>query len=133
MRLIKSNSLTYIHWRKYEDHTFSPFFPEISGSLHSSGFWKSRIRSSSNQTKFDKVADVIVIGSGFAGLAAALEAKEKGMIRHIGITNHRLNVAHEAIESGLYETLQFPFCYLATDKDLELVQDCKRQAWDSLP
>ena len=28
--------------------------------------------------KFDKVADVIVIGSGFAGLAAALEAKEKG-------------------------------------------------------
>ena len=48
------------------------------------------------------------------------------MIRHIGITNHRLNVAHEAIESGLYETLQFPFCYLATDKDLELVQDCKK-------
>lgn len=33
---------------------------------------------------------------------------------------------HEAIESGLYETLQFPFCYLATDKDLELVQDCKK-------
>lgn len=78
MRLIKSNSLTYIHWRKYEDHTFSPFFPEISGSLHSSGFRKSRIRGSSNSTKFDKVADVIVIGSGFAGLAAALEAKEKG-------------------------------------------------------
>ena len=25
-----------------------------------------------------------------------------------------------------YETLQFPFCYLATDKDLELVQDCKK-------
>ena len=48
------------------------------------------------------------------------------MIRHIGITNHRLNVAHEAIDSGLYETLQFPFCYLATDKDLELVQDCKK-------
>ena len=57
---------------------------------------------------------------------AALKAKEQGKIRHIGITNHRLNVAHEAIESGLYETLQFPFCYLATDKDLELVQDCKK-------
>lgn len=26
-----------------------------------------------------------------------------------GITNHRLSVAKEAIESGLYETLQFPF------------------------
>lgn len=53
------------------------------------------------------------------------EAKEKGLIRHIGITNHRLNVAHEAVESGLYETLQFPFCYLATDKDLALVEACK--------
>ncbi len=56
--------------------------------------------------------------------AAALEAKEKGYIRHIGITNHRLAVAHEAIRSGLYETLQFPFCYLATDKDLELLKAC---------
>ena len=28
--------------------------------------------------------------------------------------------------TGLYETLQVPFCYLATDKDLELVQDCKK-------
>ncbi|MBQ8821067.1 MAG: aldo/keto reductase [Lachnospiraceae bacterium] len=55
-----------------------------------------------------------------------LEAKEKGLIRHIGITNHRLNVAMEAIESGLYETLQFPFCYLATEKDLEVVEACKK-------
>ncbi len=56
---------------------------------------------------------------------AALEAKKQGKIRHIGITNHRLNVAKEAIESGLYETLQFPFCYLATDADLEIVNACK--------
>ena len=55
---------------------------------------------------------------------AALEAKTQGKIRHIGITNHRLAVANEAIESGLYETLQFPFCYLATEKDLELVEKC---------
>ena len=44
-----------------------------------------------------------------------LEAKAQGKIRHIGITNHRLAVAEEAIDSGLYETLQFPYCYLATD------------------
>ena len=64
-------------------------------------------------------------GDGTGLYEAALEAKEKGMIRHIGITNHRLAVAKEAIESGLYETLQFPFSYLASDKDLELVQLCK--------
>lgn len=56
---------------------------------------------------------------------AALKAKEEGLVRHIGITNHRLSVASEAIESGLYETLQFPFCYLATDKDIAIVEACK--------
>lgn len=53
---------------------------------------------------------------------AMLEARAQGKVRHIGITNHRLNVATEAVESGLYETLQFPFCYLATEKDIELVR-----------
>ena len=57
--------------------------------------------------------------------AAALEAKEKGYIRHIGITNHRLGVARAAIDSGNFETLQFPFCYLCTEKDLELVRACE--------
>lgn len=65
-------------------------------------------------------------GDGTGLYEAMLEAKEKGMIRHIGITNHRLHVAHEAVESGLYETLQFPFCYLATEKDLELVEACEK-------
>ena len=39
---------------------------------------------------------------------AALEAKAQGKIRHIAITNHRLPVAHEAVDSGLYSLLQFP-------------------------
>ena len=47
------------------------------------------------------------------------------MIRHIGITNHRLKVAHEAIDSGLYETLQFPFSYISGEQELELVNKCK--------
>ena len=57
---------------------------------------------------------------------AMVKAKEQGKIRHIGITNHRLAVANEAIDSGLYETLQFPFCYLATEKDIEVVEKCKQ-------
>lgn len=64
-------------------------------------------------------------GDGSGVYEAMLEAKQKGLIRHIGITNHRLHVARQAIESGLYETLQFPFCYLATEKDIELVELCK--------
>lgn len=58
---------------------------------------------------------------------AMLEAKAQGKVRHIGITNHRLNVAQEAIDSDLYETLQFPFCYLSTEKELDLVEKCKKK------
>lgn len=58
---------------------------------------------------------------------AMLKAKEQGKVKHIGITNHRLAVANEAVDSGLYETLQFPFCYLATEKDIELVEKCKEK------
>lgn len=65
-------------------------------------------------------------GDGSGLYEAAMAAKKAGKIRHIGITNHRLKVAKEAIESGLYETLQFPFCYLATQKDEELVEACKK-------
>lgn len=66
-------------------------------------------------------------GDGSGVYEAMLEAKQQGKIRHIGITNHRLLIAKEAIESGLYETLQFPFCYLATEKDLEIVNACKQK------
>lgn len=65
-------------------------------------------------------------GDGSGLYEAMLEAKAEGKIRHIGITNHRLKVAHEAIDSGLYETLQFPFCYLATEHELELVEKCRK-------
>jgi len=64
-------------------------------------------------------------GDGRGLYEAMLEAKKQGKVRHIGITNHRLNVAREAVESGLYETLQFPFSYLASEKDLEIVDLCK--------
>jgi len=57
---------------------------------------------------------------------AALEAKKKGMILHIGITNHRLHIAQEAIDSGFYETLQFPFCYLSGEPELTLLEGCKK-------
>jgi len=60
------------------------------------------------------------------GLYEAMEkAKAEGKIRHIGITSHRIKVATEAIESGLYETLQFPLNYLASDKDLEIEKLCR--------
>jgi len=57
---------------------------------------------------------------------AMIEAKEKGMIKHIGITTHKITFANEAIESGLYETLQYPFSYLSGDEEIELVKKCEK-------
>ena len=54
-----------------------------------------------------------------------VEAKKQGKIRHIGITAHRLSVAFDIVKSGLYETLQFPFSYLASDQEMQLVRDCE--------
>lgn len=64
-------------------------------------------------------------GDGTGLYEAMLEAKEKGMIRHIGITNHRIKIAMEAVESGLYETVQFPFSYLAIEEEIDMVRKCK--------
>ena len=65
-------------------------------------------------------------GDGTGLYEAALEAKKQGKIRHIGISSHKIPIAKEIIESGLYEVLQFPFCYLATEQDLEIVEACKK-------
>ena len=55
---------------------------------------------------------------------AMLDAKQAGKIRHIGITNHRLDLANEAVDSGLYESLQFPVSCVSSEGDFALVNKC---------
>lgn len=56
-----------------------------------------------------------------------LEAKAQGKIKHIGITTHKLEVAFDCVNSGLYETMQYPFSYLAAEREIELVNLCKEK------
>ncbi|MCI1996621.1 MAG: aldo/keto reductase [Clostridium luticellarii] len=56
-----------------------------------------------------------------------LEAKKKGMTRFIGITNHKLDNALKAADSGLYDTIQFPLSSLSSDDDLKLISECKKR------
>ena len=90
------------------------------------GFWKDLETSLAQLYQFHNPAFCPKPGDGSGLYECMLEAKKQGKIRHIGITNHRLAVAEEAVESGLYETLQFPFSYLSSDKDLELVDKCEK-------
>ncbi len=58
--------------------------------------------------------------------AGALEAKERGWIRHIGVTTHRVNIAEDCIASGYFETLQFPFSYISSERDIALAEKCRQ-------
>ena len=61
--------------------------------------------------------------SSWAGL---VEAKRKGMIRFIGISSHVADVARKAVESGLYDTLQYPLSSISSKTDLALIDLCRK-------
>ena len=64
-------------------------------------------------------------GDGTGVYEALLEAKESGRVRHIGVTAHKIGVAEECVDSGLYETMQFPFSYLSGEREVALVERCR--------
>lgn len=75
--------------------------------------------------QFHQVTEVPDPNDPNGAYAAALEAKERGWIRHIGVTSHRVDVAEECIASGYFETLQFPFSYISAERDLALADKCR--------
>ncbi|MCH5263793.1 MAG: aldo/keto reductase [Lachnospiraceae bacterium] len=144
LRKAYDNGITYFdtaRWYTDSEHKIGLAFKGMrdkifiatkTGATNAEGFWQD-LETSLKELQTDYIDLYQFHNPAFcpkpgdaSGLYdAALKAKEQGKIRHIGITNHRLTVAHEAIDSGLYATLQFPFCYLATDKDIEVVNKCK--------
>ena len=77
--------------------------------------------------QFHCANQVYAPGDGTGMYECMLEAKAQGKIRHIGITAHKIQIAFDAVESGLYETLQYPFSYLAAEREKELVAKCKEK------
>lgn len=77
--------------------------------------------------QFHCANQVYAPGDGTGMYECMLEAKAQGKIRHIGITAHKIRIAFDAVESGLYETLQYPFSYLAAEREKELVAKCKEK------
>lgn len=75
--------------------------------------------------QFHCASQVYAPGDGTGMYECMLEAKAQGKIRHIGITAHQIGVAEDAIASGLYETLQFPFSYLSSEREQALAAKCK--------
>ena len=92
------------------------FWADLETSLRNLGTDHIDIYQFHNPTFVPRPGD----GSGL--YECMQEAKAQGKIRHIGITNHRIGLAEEIVGSGLYETLQYPFSLLASERDRALVK-----------
>lgn len=66
-------------------------------------------------------------GDGSGMYECMQEAKEAGKIRHISVSVHKIGVARELAESGLYETIQYPISYLADDQEINLIRLCQER------
>ncbi len=62
-----------------------------------------QIHNVSKQEQFDNVI------SENGAFKALLEAKEKGLIKHIGVTSHNISMVEKFLEYDIIETIQFPF------------------------
>ena len=65
-------------------------------------------------------------GDGTGMYECMLKAKREGKIRHIGGTAHKIGIARELAESGLYETVQYPISYLADEQETEFIRLCQK-------
>lgn len=66
-------------------------------------------------------------GDGTGMYETMEDFKRQGLIKHIGITAHKIGIAEECVNSGLYETMQFPFSYLSSQREIDLVNLCKEK------
>lgn len=106
------------------------FIATKTGSNTPDGFWK-HLELSLTRMKTDYI-DIYQFHNPSAMpsdqmLSCMIKAKAQGMIRHIGVTAHRLDVARQEVESGAFETLQFPLSALSSEADLDLVRLCKEK------
>lgn len=58
---------------------------------------------------------------------AAYKARDAGKIRFIGISSHSIPIAMEALKTGLFQTLQFPFNFIESDPASELFPFARRK------
>ena len=56
----------------------------------------------------EKDLNVVLTGA----LVALKEAKEKGLIKHIGVTSHNYDFLYKLLDDDLFETIQFPYNFV---------------------
>ena len=99
--------------------------PRKDGAMEELGRSLKRLRTDyidlwqlHNVSSFEKYEQVL--GPGGA-METAQEALQAGKIGHIGISGHNVDVMIEAVKSGLFEAVQFPFNYVTREPADELI------------
>lgn len=77
-----------------------------------------------NVSNPEALEQVLAPGGAYEALARARDA---GKIRAIGISSHSLAAAKRALETGLFQTLQFPFNFIEDDPAVEIFPLARRQ------
>jgi predicted aldo/keto reductase-like oxidoreductase len=58
--------------------------------------------------------------------AAVEEAKRAGLVKHIGITCHQIDIAKDAVKTDLFETIMFPLNFMSYEGRDELLSLCRQ-------
>jgi len=58
-------------------------------------------------------------------MAVLDEAKKGGIVKHIGVTSHQIDVAKDLVKSDRFETIMFPFNFITSEPADELLPLCR--------
>ncbi|MBE5808313.1 MAG: aldo/keto reductase [Clostridiales bacterium] len=120
-RALESRKSEFIIATKTQAKTADKFWQDLETSL------KNLKRDSIDVYQFHNPPFVPQPGGEDGLYDAALKAREKGMIRFIGITQHSIERAEQALSSGLYDTIEYPFNHLATEREAAFVRRCAEE------
>jgi predicted aldo/keto reductase-like oxidoreductase len=73
----------------------------------------------------DKAAlDTVLAPDG--PMSVVEKARENGLVKHIGITSHQIDIAKEAVACGRFETIMFPLNFVTDEAADELIPLAKK-------
>jgi predicted aldo/keto reductase-like oxidoreductase len=71
-----------------------------------------------------KALEIVLDPDGPRG--AVEDARRAGLVKHLGITSHQIDIAKDAVKTGFFETLMFPLNFMSYEGKEELLSLCKQ-------
>jgi predicted aldo/keto reductase-like oxidoreductase len=108
---------------KSHQRTAEGVFGELETSLKNLKTDHVDVYQLHNVTNVDQWKQIQAEGGA---LEAVFQAREEGMVRHIGVTSHNPDMAAEIVKSGHFETLMIQYNYIITKPEEEVLPLCRQ-------